>query len=544
MYEIDIFNNGVKTTVHYPDPDASKVIQPHINKKRGQAGSLTFSIYTNNPGYNLITRMATLITVTDVRDNKEVFSGRIYTSKNNMDNNGLLKKDVVCEGEMNYLHDSNVGSTIYEDKTAQQMLQTFLDIHNSQVEDYKKIYLGNVTVNDWIFCTTGLENTLDAIIKYVYNADFGYLQLRKTNGVKYLDYLKTTSDKTVSIQLGKNLIDLIQTDDQDFGTRIIPVGANDLTMENVNGGKNYLEDSTAVAKYGIIYKTVEFKDIDDDTELMKQCQAQLSSYTTPKQSLEIDALDLATLANTSIDMIDENTSVHIINQIMNIDEVWKVVEYDADLNEVYKPKVTLSSKAVTLTGTLNSLIGSMVRNDDSYNGVQIGNSFGLRIRKGSNIILLNAKEGISIKNGDTKVFYIDTDGNLVAQDGTFNDITANRGTYNKITANDMVANEMKTSNTTNYMILHDQYIDFYHAGIKRMRIGFDSAANNFPTVTLYNQDGSTNGIGINGVGELGTLGPMSFDYPVYFYSTARIKGEDIATQEWVKKNYEPLQLQP
>lgn len=411
MYEIILINGSMGTVVHYPNPDAPKVISPHINKARGQAQQLNFSIYPNNPGFNLLVRMATRVKVIDIRDNTEIFAGRVYTSKFSFGDKSLYK-DVICEGELNYLQDTVQDSVIYEDKTAQEMLQIFLDYHNSQVEDYKKIYLGNVTVDDWKFCTTNNETTLECIQKYVYDETLGYLQLRKENGINYLDYLKTTQDKIINVTLGQNLLSLIQTDDQPFGTRIVPIGADGLTIDNVNGGKKYLEDATAKAKYGIIYKTVEFSDIDDDKELMKQCQDQLSSYTSPKQSLELDVVDLAAMANVSTNMIDENTSVHITNPLMGIDETWKVVEYDTDLNEVYKPKITLSNKAPSLTNSLSSIVGSMVRNDDTYNGVQIGDSFGIRVKKDNVILLLNAKEGISITNDNIKVFYIDTQGHL------------------------------------------------------------------------------------------------------------------------------------
>ncbi|MBU3153508.1 phage tail protein [Clostridium estertheticum] len=521
MYKISIFNKGVETVIHYPDADKTtpKISVPHLNKKRGQAGSLTFTIYPNNPAYNLLTRMATLITVVDIRDDKEVFSGRVFTNKSNMDDKGF-KKDIICEGELNFLHDTVVDSVIYEDKTPTQLLQIFLDAHNSTVENYKKIFLGNCDVEDWLFCTTGLETTLEAITKYIYNEQLGYLQLRKVNGIKYLDYLKATTDKVIDVVLSQNMLNLIQTDAADFGTRIVPIGANSMTIETVNGGLNYLEDSEAVAEYGIIYKTVEFKDIDDDAELKNQCLLQLDSYTKPKKSLEVTAVDLATLSDTSINMIDENTSVHMVNQVMQIDETWKCVEYDVDLSTVWSPKLTLSNKGITLTGTLSSIIGSMVTNDGDYNGVQIGDSFGLRIKKGLVKLLLNATEGISISNGTKKVFYVDTNGDIVEHDvtandmtanngifnnikaidmtatrGVFNDIIANNGTYNNINTRFMISTLMRTSNTNDYMIFHDQFIEFYHDGTLRMKVGFDGV-NNYAGIKLY---------GGNGIDEVGSI---------------------------------------
>lgn len=521
MYKITLINGSIETVIHYPT-EQLKVINPRLNKARGQAQQLIFSIYPNNPGYNILTRFATRVIVMDIRDNTEVFSGRVYTVKRTMNKDGLWK-DVICEGELNYLHDTVQDSVIYEDKTAKEMLQIFLDYHNSQVEDYKKIYVGNVTVDDWIFCTTNNETTLEAITKYIYDENLGYLQLRKENGIKYLDYIKTTADKVVEVSLGKNLLDMIQTDDQDFGTRIVPVGANGLTIDNVNGGKKYLEDPAAVAKYGIIYKTVQFKDIDNDIELKNQCEAQLSTYTSPKQSLEISALDLATIANVSTDMIDENTSVHLINPLMGIDEIWKVVEYDVDLNEAYNPKLTISNKTLTLTNTLSSIVGSMVRNDGNYNGVQFGDSFGIRIKKDDVVLTLNAKDCISIVNALKKVFYVDENGNIVANNAVLNDVTANRGIYKDITTENMVAKEMRTSNTSNYMIHHDQYIDFYNNGEKVLSMGFIDFLGLFPIPCIINDDSlaisATNSLKLES-------------------NSVTVNTEEVATQNWIENKYD------
>ncbi|MCB2300660.1 phage tail protein [Clostridium tagluense] len=537
MYKISIFNKGVETVINYPSADTSmpKILNQKLNKKRGQAGSLSFSILTNNAGYNLVTRIATLITVIDVRDNKEVFSGRIYSIKSSMDNSGLFKKEIVCEGEMNYLHDTVVHSIIYEDKTPLDMITTFLNAHNSSVEEYKKIYVGNINVDDWLFFTANLETTLDAIIKYVYNEELGYLQLRKVNGIKYLDYIKTTTDKIVNIELTKNMMDLIENDDKDFGTRIVPVGANNLTIENVNAGLNYLEDTRAVSEFGIIYKTVEFKDIETDIELKSQCLSQLSSYTTVKKSLEVGALDLATLANTSADMIDENTSVHMINSVMGVDETWKVVEYDVDLTEAWQPKLTLSNKAITLSGTLNSLLGGMVRNDGDYNGVQVGDSFGLRIKSDLVKILLNAKEGISISNNEKKVFYVNTEGNLIANNIVANDMKANRGVFNDIVTNNMIAKLMKTSSTTNYMILYDQYIEFYHQSQLRMSVGFDGV-NNLPAIKLYGENGVEVAGTISAGSHMSSLGgnwTIENDSSLSVYGTTNLATKQELNELWI-----------
>lgn len=432
MYKISIYNNWQETVIHYPDPEAPKVLDPHLNLKRSLAGSLTFSVPWNNPGYNLLTRLVTKVICTDVRDDKEIFSGRVFSIKPSMTESGEFKKDIVCEGKMNYLHDSVVQSVIYEDKTSEEVITAFLIEHNAQVEDYKKVQPGIIDVEDWLFFTTDFETTLEAIQKYVYDENKGFLRFRTEGGLNYLDYMANPpEDKIANISLGENLKSLTIDDSQVFGTRIIPVGANGLTIERVNNGKNYIEDSAAVAKYGIIYKKADYNDIDDDEMLKTECEADLSQYTQPAGSLDISALDLSTLANTSIDSIDTATSVHIKCSLLGVDDIYKVMELDSDLTKPWNPKLTISNKPASLTDTIGDIQSTSINRMATYGGVQLGYRYGIRVVSHDNSveILINGKEGIIIKNDSKQVFYLDVDGNVNMVDGyirlTRGDITIN-----------------------------------------------------------------------------------------------------------------------
>ncbi|MCB2354469.1 hypothetical protein [Clostridium estertheticum] len=109
-------------------------------------------------------------------------------------------------------------------------------------------------------------------------------------------------------------------------------------------------------------------------------------------------------------------------------------------------------------------------------------------------IKVNTTDVLKISNLIKDIFSIDATGNVVANDGTYNNIKANNvtainGTYTNINTINMIATLMRTSNSSNYMIFHDQYIEFYHLGSLRMRVGFNSA-NNMPSILLYGEDGN------------------------------------------------------
>ncbi|MBV4423669.1 phage tail spike protein [Clostridium tyrobutyricum] len=417
MYKITLINGTTETVIHYPDPEAPKVVEPKLNMKRSQAGSLNFTIYPNNPGYDLINRFTTKVKVTDARTNEDIFTGRIFTFTKGMSDGGLVTKEVVCEGAMNYLNDTRVGSEIYEDKTPQEVITEFLNAHNnSGIEDYKKVYPGTINVEDWLFFTSDFETTLEAIQKYVYNENKGTLLYRTENGVNYLDYLSTPpQDKIVNVNLGENLKSLSVDDSSVFGTRIIPVGANGLTIENVNGGKNYLEDPVARSKYGVIYQKADYSDVEDDEQLKTECQADLSQYTQPTGSLEMSVLDLSTLSGIPMDSIDISTSVHIVCPLLGVDDTYKVVEMDVDLTQPWNPSLTLSNKPSSIESSINDIQSDNITRMATYGGVQLGYRFGIRVvsHDKSVEILINGQEGFRITKDGIQKFYIDTDGNLV-----------------------------------------------------------------------------------------------------------------------------------
>ena len=505
--------------------------------KRSQAGSLSFNLYPNNPGYDLVHRFTTKVKVTDVRDNTDIFTGRVLTSVNEMADGGLVTKEVICEGAMNYLNDTRVGSEIYEDKTPQEVITEFLNAHNnSGIEDYKKVYPGTINVEDWLFFTSDFETTLEAIQKYVYNENKGTLLYRTENGVNYLDYLSTPpQDKIVEVNLGENLKSLSVDDSSVFGTRIIPVGANGLTIENVNDGKNYLEDPVARSKYGVIYQKADYSDIEDDEQLKTECEADLSQYTQPAGSLEMSALDLSTLSGIPTDSIDISTSVHIICPLLGVDDTYKVVEMDVDLTQPWNPSLTLSNKPSPIESSINDIQSDNITRMATYGGVQLGYRFGIRVvsHDKSVEILINGQQGILITKDGVQKFYIDTDGNLVmdgvqkiTQNGkvlienTFNQYGGLKNIYD-INGNLVLklGVEAGTSDNVGATLIG------YNKGSNKPRFKLGIAKNgDFGTIELLNSNGDVkaviNGDDGNGNGVMGIVDSNGIN-------------QKLATQEWV-----------
>jgi phage minor structural protein len=537
VYKVTIINNGIATVIHYPISDYSV---PHLDnlplkEALSTVDSLSFNIYTNNPGYSLLFELTTKIKVIDTRDNSVRFTGRVLDVNERMDGKGLFYKEVLCEGALSYLNDSKQRVNAFANENVTSFLTQILAIHNGKVDSGKQIQIGNIDVVGSVAYSCNFETTLAAILA-VKEKLGGDIRVREEIGILYFDWLQSFSINTVDVTLGTNMKDMIKGKDvTSLGTRIIPLGANNLTISSVNDELDYIEDGIAKNVYGVIEKTVEYKDITNATELYNTCLADLNKYTQPLFLLESSTLDLSYLTGNESEQFILGTDMHIVNPVMAIDAIYKVVQIDLDLLKPYDPKLTIANFPIKLSTSINDLRKNTISNNGVYNNVQIGDAFGIRaVRSDSKVITtINATEGISIENENKKVFYVDTNGNLVAVDISAENMKAEGGTFKNIITENMIAKEMKTSNTVDYIILHDKYMDFYHNNHKIMSLGFFNATGSYGSI--YGPDGilietDTESI-LMGGGIITVTGLLDV------HSNIKMNSETVATQSWASNNF-------
>lgn len=110
-------------------------------------------------------------------------------------------------------------------------------------------------------------------------------------------YLKEQvgADKGAYFIDGLNLKELTdESDSYDFATIIVPIGADELSIESVNGGKNYLENY----QYSRKKKTLIWEDSNytDAQALMEDAQYKLNEISKPRRTLRAKTIDLAKLS--------------------------------------------------------------------------------------------------------------------------------------------------------------------------------------------------------------------------------------------------------
>ena len=356
MYEVKIINNKEETIIN--SVGASQYV-PRITGscKFGinTIDSFTFTIFPNNDGYNLIYPLKTLVEVKNLNTNNVEFEGRVLLQTPKMDNNGIICKTVVCESYLGYLNDSVQSYETISGVSAEELFKKIINNHNSQVENSKKFIIGEIKIgtssSDNEDRYLNYEKTFDSINKNLIERFGGELRVRKAGDNIYIDYIKEIGEKkNTVIALANNLIAIEQEKDpSEIITRLIPVGAKlensdeRLTITNINGGINYVEDEEAIKEFGVIVDTVNFDDITEAIELLNKAKSYLKENNKIKKKYKIDALDLSTI-DLNFDSFEVGNKYRVINSLMNIDEDLRVIEKTLDINSPQNSSLTFGDK--------------------------------------------------------------------------------------------------------------------------------------------------------------------------------------------------------
>lgn len=353
MYKVTINNHGHETVIHSPFFNDVKLVAGEIKQEINVADGFTFSVLPNNPAYNLIRPLTTLIYVDNTKTGKREFDGRVLMPTESMSDSGSFAKSFLCESELGYLNDSRQRHGEYHDITVRDFLQVIIDNHNADVADDpidKTFEIGIVEVDSstgTLYRYLGYENTFETIKDKLLDRLGGELRVRKENGVRYLDYLWSIGEhKTTEIRIAKNLKSITkEVDPTEYITRLIPLGeriesedeeATDasearLTIESVNGGKDYIVDHETEKALGtIVVGTQVWDDITQPNILKTRGQQWLAEQNRMKVQHTLTALDLS-LIDLDIDSFDVGNSHPVINPIMGIDDRLRVVGKSIDI---------------------------------------------------------------------------------------------------------------------------------------------------------------------------------------------------------------------
>lgn len=366
MFIVTITNGAENTIIHSDGTD--RISGGKIAKSINAVDSFSFTIYPNNAGYDFLKPLTTAVKVYDENTGKDIFIGRVLKCPDSMDERGLICRKVTCEGRLGWLYDSVQPYVEYKMVGISTVLSSFLFKHNAQVGADKRIELGQVTVtasNNYTY-TANWDKTMNVIADKLIGKFGGEIQLRDKDGKVYLDYLENIGHGTdTTIELAVNLKTISrEVDETAVITRLYPLGAKltdsekRLTIGTVNGGKDYIEDSSLVAKYGVISGTQIWDDVTLASNLLSKGKEYLKSVNRAKVQYQITALDLSRI-DKHIEQFELGCWYRVKNSLMGIDEDLRIVGISIDLDNPEQSELTFGDKFETMTGFMTAKTKSL-----------------------------------------------------------------------------------------------------------------------------------------------------------------------------------------
>ncbi len=353
MYRIYCDNS----LLYDPRDEGLSILSGKVSLAVNATGEFTFTLPPMHRGIDALRKLSSVVQVYD--DGKLLYEGRVLDSKSDM----YHTVTYTCEGTLAFLLDSIQRPKAYHDLTPASYLNDKLTQHNSQVGAEKRFLLGTVEKQSMNYDAredNQYTNTLDTIMDKLVDSNGGYLRVRKQGDNRYLDYLESyrrTSGQI--IRFGENILDLTEhISAENVITVLIPLGKSAegengdsgkrLTIESVNGGKDYLEDSEAIALYGRIVGTHTWEDVTVPENLKAKGQEYLSNARNLSATIELTAIDLH-LVDVDMDSVQLGDMIRVVSPPHKLDKYMMVSKREYNLVNPQDDKIVLGDTITALT---------------------------------------------------------------------------------------------------------------------------------------------------------------------------------------------------
>lgn len=393
MYQVMLDNGLGNVLIHDGNTVSNniKLLACTLTSEINKIANLTFTLHYQHPNFSDFVEFKTLVNVYNTDKDKYVFKGRVLSITAGMDADGKVTKQIICESQLAYLNDSIQPYTPERQYAGdvnttglQEFITTLLTNHNNQVEEYKKIYPGNITIQTWktsdgVYKGLNYETTWKAIQDKLLSVFGGEIYIREDEGLLYLDYVEAGgSIKSTTIELGRNLKSISQDfDATKIITRLIPLGAkledeegnqteNRLTIAEVNNDVIYVEDQTALNRYGAIYNTVIWDDVTNANNLLTKAQNYLMENNSVHVNNNVTALNLY-LLGLDADDISLGDSYLTKNSLLNINETLRVVKTNINILEPHLSTFDLGESTRLMSDLLVDIKNDITNTNNTVN---------------------------------------------------------------------------------------------------------------------------------------------------------------------------------
>ena len=318
-----------------------------------KAGTAELVMPPDHPAYNAFTSYRTVVTI--YKNDELIFRGRALYATDDFNNN----RTITCEGERCFLRDAVMQPYLYQADPA-VIFTDAITRYNAQVESWKQFRIGAITArdpNDYqrIECETAsqVSDVIDKLVEYV----GGYIVFTTAiDGQRVINWYGSLDRVSGQrIEFGENLLDFSRSGaNTELATVLYPYGAKDettgkrVTIESVNGGKLYIQDNEAVARYGTIAVPVFWDDVTVPKNLMTKARKELNVRKLIVTTLELSALDLSA-QDIDIDSLSVGENIEVYSPPHGLNDTMLLSTRTYELLEEGRDKIVLGKELATLT---------------------------------------------------------------------------------------------------------------------------------------------------------------------------------------------------
>lgn len=319
-----------------------------------KGGTASILMPPGHPAYNAFTNHRTIVEM--YRDGVLRFRGRALYPTDDFYN----RRTWLCEGELCLFQDGTIRPYLYQDTPA-AIFTAIVEDYNSQVEDYKRFRVGEITVtdaNDYVRLESeGAEQSLAALNKLVERCGGTIVFTTAEDGARVINWYAAPGFRSSqTIEFGENLLDFSRDGaSTDMATVVVPYGALDtttgkrVTIESVNDGRDYIVDEEARALRGTISRPVIWDDVTVPANLLRKAQEYLAEHRQVVTSLTLTALDLSRM-DKSIDSFQVSDTIRVKSKPHAVDDDFRLTEYTEDWLYPDMSSINLGKAQRSLTG--------------------------------------------------------------------------------------------------------------------------------------------------------------------------------------------------
>lgn len=406
MYTVRIqardYPNTEQELLYDPRIKEYAIVSPTLTREANKLSTFTFTIYPDHPCYGKIILKRTMFYI--YRNDEFICILRAIRCEQMM--NGGLEYD--CEEWLGIMDDYSAIPDGYGTLTTLDAVMSTIQYLYDEVKNPIGAYLYDIgityghpypatsrfdsEVNEKKFAVSDYSGVFSVLSQYVLEKYNGYLFVVYDN-TKWRDigpnhnlhrglihYTYYAEDELPEgkqpIIFGKNLVNLfIETDSDDFFTRLIPLGKGKKTTNaqrnkglpnslpiTVEGATNrddrdlykvsqreYIAFWNVVQQYGEIDKTIKWDDITTANKLYtKGLQYYIDNCGRFAKTVQLDAVDLAD-AGIDIENIEFMTRVYCESSLHGIRQRYLVYKQIIRLDNVQKNRITLGKLKPSLT---------------------------------------------------------------------------------------------------------------------------------------------------------------------------------------------------